>query len=117
MKQNVTGCQKDIKKIKKKRISLITCEYCIFFPTKKPDTFAFKICEKKNIEVKRQNKACDEYQLTNRFWCVKRGYWIETKICLHSYGPEAVNHKCRKCPQGKLIKRISDKLCGKQLEC
>jgi len=103
MKQNVTGYLKDIKKIRKKRVSLITCEYCI----------KFSECKKTKEDIKRLTKACSEYQLTNKFWCVKRGYWMEIKICIHSYGPEAVNHKCRKCPQGKLIKRISDKLWGK----
>jgi len=89
--------------MRKKRVSLITCQYCLYF-------LFTKTCSKTNQEVKWNTKACSEYELTNRFFCVKRGYWMDMKVCLHGYGPEAVNRKCRKCPVGARLHKIVNKI-------
>jgi len=93
---------------KKKKI--ITCHYCLEFQKSKDRkkemintrTYYKRYCKFVDKMVHSGMKICEDFIPTRRFWCNKRGYWMDIEVCLK-------NDLChRGCKQLKIIKEVSE---------
>lgn len=58
-----------------------------------------RLCDKKDRFMYPEDEACDGFILSKRFWCVRKKYWMDTKVCVHRirWG------ECTRCRQGKRV--------------
>jgi len=63
-----------------------------------------KLCPVLKENVTKNTEACDKFELTKYFWCVKDQGWVPVVGCINRQ--EKRKEGCQRCRQGKLIQYL-----------
>jgi len=94
----------------------ITCRYChlwIHLVVKHikeegwPEARPMKECEFAMGMVGIDTPICHQFHPADRFWCDKKGYQMETNVCLLLQ--ESRKPGCIRCTQGRMVARLVER--------